>query len=88
MSERRWRVIETTRRTFDVVCEDQKLAERCVGIMPASTTHTDKKTVWVDEMDVQHEPECEGTHCGHYGCQEAGDDVPWYCTTCDVSAYQ
>lgn len=88
MNERRWRIIETTRRTFDAVCADQALAERSVAILPATTSTTDTKTVWVDAMGVEHEPTCEGTHCGHYECQEEGDDVPWYCTTCDVATYQ
>lgn len=47
---------------------------------------TDITAHWVDKMGVQHLESCLGTHCRHYGCQEAGDDVPWFCTTCDPDA--
>ena len=83
MAERRWRIIETTKKVFYAVCEDQKLAERAVTITAPIETTVEKDVSWIDEMNVAHEPTCEGTHCGHYGCQEESDDVPWYCSQCD-----
>lgn len=50
----------------------------CIGDIQAS---------WVDDMDVGHLEDCEGTHCRHYSCNEPGDDVPWFCTQCDPEAY-
>lgn len=47
-----------------------------------------KTTVtWIDHMNVQHLEGCPGNHCAHYDCSEPGDDIPWYCVTCDPASY-